>query len=339
MFKSARIKLTTWYLVIIMMLSITMSVGVYRQVLWLTERALAFNEQKIKIKIQAFSPEDRAFFEREEFQKPINDETVKEIREDALLFLALVNLSLLIFAGGLGYFLAGKTLTPIEEMLEKQKKFVADAAHEVKTPLTAIKTTLEVQLRNKNLTLEDAKKSMKDVLEEVDELSVLSLKLLEESKYTSGMVKLEKVLLNKKIEDVLKTFDAKIKSKKLVVNLELKNDFYATGDKKSIKELFSILIDNAIKFNMENGFIKIAGQNSGQNIILEFTNKANLIPEKDLARIFDRFYKSDQSRGEDEGFGLGLSIAKEIVTKHGGGITVRNNDDESVSFIVYLLRA
>ena len=156
-----------------MVLSISMSISVYQQVLRSTERALDFHEQKIKIKLQGIN--------LEEFQKPINEETVREIREDTLLFLSIVNLALLIFAGGLGYFLAGKTLTPIEEMLEKQKKFVADAAHEVKTPLTAIKTTLEVQLRNKNLTLEDAKKSMKDVLEEVDELSVLSLKLLEES--------------------------------------------------------------------------------------------------------------------------------------------------------------
>jgi signal transduction histidine kinase len=321
-----------------MLLSVSFSAGVYQQVASSTERALIFHERKIDSRLKDFGI-DRMDNPPPQFQKIINEETAKDILDHTLVFLIVMNFLILVLSGGLGYFLAGKTLAPIENMVDKQKKFVADAAHEIKTPLTAMKTMLEVQMRNRNLNVENAKQSMGDVLEEVDSLALLTARLLDESKYQNSPVVFEKIFLNELFDSVLKKFDEGIKAKNLFISKDFTDDLFIKGDKKSIRELLSILIDNAVKFNVDGGKIDIKGQILDKNqIVFTISNAGEGIAEKDLNKIFDRFYKASKSRTRknDSGYGLGLSIAKEIVEKHDGNISVESDKDET-SFSVVLL--
>lgn len=336
-FESARIKLTSWYLIIIMLLSLSFSAGVYQQVASSTQKALVFHERKIDSRLKDLGL-DMIEPPPPQFQKIINQETAKDILDHTLIFLIIMNFLILVLSGGLGYFLAGKTLAPIEEMLDKQKKFVADAAHEIKTPLTAMKTVLEVQMRNKNLSVEEAKKSMNDVLEEVDSLTFLTARLLDESKYQNSPMVFEKIFMNELVDNILKKFEEGIKAKSLKIEKNFAEDLFINGDKKSIKELISILLDNAVKFNVDGGKISVEGtQIDGNKISFIMTNTGERIAEKDLDKIFDRFYKASKSRTRknDSGYGLGLSIAKEIVEKHDGNISVDSNKD-GTSFNVSL---
>src|SRR4030042_6455251 len=168
MFHSARIKLTLWYLLIIMAISVLFSLIIYRVQSNEPERVLLRQRTLI----------ERGGFLRPGFGPPeLEPEILEEARRRLMLNLILINLGVLIISGGAAYFLAGRTLEPIEKALENQKRFVADASHELRTPLTTMKTELEVNLRSKGL-VEEAKKILESNLEEVDKLGYLSDKLL-----------------------------------------------------------------------------------------------------------------------------------------------------------------
>jgi len=131
MFKSARIKLTAWYLLIIMFISISFSFVIYRGLM---------------SEVHRFSRMQRSRFF-------VDEDLITEIQRRAIFGLGTINTIIFITSGALGYFLAGKTLSPIQEMVEEQNRFISDASHEFRTPLTALKSSFEVNLRDKNLSL------------------------------------------------------------------------------------------------------------------------------------------------------------------------------------------
>lgn len=135
-----------------MVVTVSFSAAAYRSTTRQMERALEMQERRMKNRF--FNIPNPPFPPNEPI---IDKDTVRQIEKETLTRLLLINVLILVGAGMPGYWLAGKTLKPIEEMVEKQKKFTADAAHELKTPLTAIKTDLEVNLRDKNLDLKKAK--------------------------------------------------------------------------------------------------------------------------------------------------------------------------------------
>lgn len=343
MFKKTRIKLTANYLVIIMIVTLFFSGLVYSSVSTVTNRALLMHERRIELRLQQYQ---RYQAPPENFQRPINEETAREIKSNTLKMLAFINLTILIFAGGAGYILAGITLKPIEEMLKKHKQFIADAAHELKTPLTAMRTDLEVNLRNSKLKITDAKKVMQNTVNDVESLTLLTNSLLKQSKLqdldSAGKKNLEDFEIGKIIDAVLIKLKPKIEQKKIRVNTKLeKNVIYA--EKSSINELITILIDNAIKFNKNDGSIDISVNKNDGKLILSITDTGIGISKKDVPYVFDRFYKADiartKKRGDTidhDGFGLGLSIAKEIVNNHKGSISVESKEDIGTTIMVKL---
>ena len=335
-FKSARIKLTAWYLLIIMSITVSFSAAVYSGTVKTIERALLIHERRVENRLREFPR-----FENppERFQEPINKETLDEIRNKTLALLAVINIFILVVSGGLGYLLAGRTLKPIEEMIEKQKKFIADAAHELKTPLTAIKTNLEVNLRSKKINLAQAKDIIKSTIDDVDSLTHLTNSLLRESRYQNINIgqNLEVLNLKESINKIVKKFEYKAKEKNISIKLHAEN-ILVMADKKGIEELITILLDNAVKFNKINGNIDINLNKKDDLAYLKIKDTGVGIAQKDLPYIFDRFYKADTSRTktEHDGFGLGLSIAKEIVEKHKGKITVISSPGKGSEFTVTL---
>src|SRR4030042_2622870 len=227
MFRSARIKLMSWYLAIIMAITLAFSSVVYFSVAQATERALEAQRRRVEIQVRRIYPPVNLDAPRE--LPNFNIETLHEIRERTLVILGLVNIVVLVISGGVGYFLAGKTLKPIEEMLNKQKRFISDAAHELKTPLTAMKTDLEVTLRDKNFNPQKAKTAISDTIEEVDNLHKFVNKLLQQSKYQNGvgngadLEAFDTVNCQKILQNVVKKLDKIAKQNGGSINLNTKS--------------------------------------------------------------------------------------------------------------------
>ena len=316
-----------------MIITLSFSAVVYSSTINRTQRALETQEKRMRNRIYSIPspqvPPSEALLDEQEIQ---------EIKRDTLTTLGVINAFILIIIGLPGYWLAGKTLRPIEEMVEKQKKFVANAAHELKTPLTAIKTNLEVNLRDKKLDLKKAKKIMENTIEDVDSLTLLTNSLIKQSRYQNYSNEKQDIFeLKELIERVIKK--VKPEADKKGIKIELSgNDIQIKGTKESISELITIFVDNAIKFSKEKGSVKIHLEKNNECASIKIKDNGNGIDKKDIPHIFDRFYKSDtsRSRSQNDGFGLGLSIAKEIAESHGGKISVKSERGKGSKFLIKL---
>lgn len=342
MFENARIKLTGWYLLIIMGVSIFFSGTIYTFVSTDLERRLFMNELRNKAsewgldfprrfprRMEDLNPETL-----EKLRKTFVSNELNEARKILLGRLAIVNGIVFVISASLGYFLAGKTLKPIEEAMKKQEQFVSDASHELRTPLTSLRTDFEVSLRDKKLKLKESKKVLKDGLGDIVKLQELSDRLLVLAKNGNGMVK-EDFNLKKLIEEEIKKLNKFAKKKKIEIKQDLKN-IEIKADKVKIAELVRILVDNAIKYSKSGGKIWVKLFENKKYIIFEIKDKGIGISEHDLTHIFDRFYRVGEARSGNDGFGLGLSIAKKIVKEHKGRIEVESKLKKGSRFIVKL---
>lgn len=330
MFETARFKLTAWYLLIIMVISCAFSLVIYRETAREVERGLRAQQVRIWAQQGFFAPP----FANIDADQDLLTEELGQLR----LVLFLANLGILVVAGGAGYFLAGKTLTPIETMLEEQKRFVADASHELRTPLTAIKTEIEVAARNKSLDLIGAKKLIKSNLEEVNKMQSLSDYLLQLSRYQSNAFKLpaEEVDLQGVVSRAVDKLEPIAKMRGVVIKLDIA-PVRVSGNKDSLVELVGILLDNAIKYSQPKKQIIVAVEPAPGGANVSVQDFGTGIKASDLPHIFDRFYRADSSRGKSltPGYGLGLSIAKSIVDLHKGKISAQSSPAGSI-FKVFL---
>ena len=261
-------------------------------------------------------------------------------RRFALQFL-IINGGILFLAGTAGYFLAGKTLQPIEVMVDEQKRFVADASHELRTPLTSIKTEVEVALRDKKLKLVDAKELLKSNLTEIDKMKYFSDNLLALSRYeASGRdLSMEDVDLAEAVRQAIERNAPQAREKKISIKEDL-SAVTVKGNPQSLVELISILINNAIKYSPEGKEVRVSVRIKGKKAVIEVRDQGIGISEKEIPHIFDRFYRADSSRNKTivDGYGLGLSIAKSIVDAHKGEIKVESEVGKGSRFIVVLPR-
>ncbi len=331
MFENARIKLTAWYLAIIMVISLLFSFGIYSMInneFHRFERLRVFirEDQDIHPYIQTFqAPRER-----------IDPTFIQESRRRLIVSLVSVNILIFVLAGGAGYFLAGRTLRPIKEMVDEQNRFVSDSSHELRTPLTSLRSEIEVALRNKRLGLTDAKEVLKSNLEEVMSLQTLSDRLLElaQNGESLNQVSMQKVSLSNVVQDAIKKVSASAKAKQIKIENSAQ-DSKVLGIPDRLTEVFVILLDNAIKYSKVKGKVEIESKKTDGKIEVSLTDYGAGISKEDLPHIFDRFYRSDKSRTE-KGFGLGLSIAKKIIEGHGGEITVESKPDKKTTFTVSL---
>ncbi len=329
MFKKARLKLTAWYLLIIMALSLSFSAFIYKSITLEFERRLLAIERRMDFGIRRFAPPP------EQLEYLVDDLAVAKLK---LLFILLyTNGVIFIFSFISGYFLAGKTLKPIEYTLEEQKRFIADASHELKTPLTVMKTSMEVALRNKKLDLKSAKKALKETIEETDNLSKLSNDLLSISRLGHNNIQFEKVESENAINSVVMKFGPLAEKKKIKINKTLDNVSF-NASKDYFEKLITILIDNALKYTKNGGEISVRSEVDKKYLKIIIKDNGIGIAKDDLPRIFDRFYRADSSRSKENvsGFGLGLSLAKQIVEIHKGSIAVVSEEGKGSTFTVKL---
>jgi len=339
MFHSARLKLTAWYLLIIMAISISFSAFIYFGAAREYDRIIRIEQYRVGHLTPPGIISQRPPGELDVFSlSPQQDnELVEWAKLRVLEALFGINAIILFLSALSGYFLAGRTLRPIKNMLDEQNRFITDASHELNTPLTALKTSLEVNLRNKKLNLETAKEVLESNLEDVNSLQSLSEELMGIIMYQkqNGNFKIVKVNLS----DIIKTAAEQVKAladkKRIAIKIDAPKTFIM-GDQKSLKELFVILLDNAIKYTDSRSPIKLTVKKEDGEIKVMVKDGGVGIKKEDLSHIFDRFYRADRSRTKQRvgGYGLGLSIAKRIVTLHNGNIRVDSESGKGSTFAV-----
>lgn len=327
MFQETRLKLTVWYLIIIMAISLLFSMVIYSLVVQEFSRF-----EKMQEKAQSNFPRHRLPPEFQQYliQGQTSRDVINKAKVGLLINLGVLNFILLFGAGVASYFLSGKTLKPIKKSMEDQNRFISDSSHELRTPLTSLRTEIEITLRNKKLSLSEAKKTLNSNLEEVISLQNLSNNLLELAQ-NGKLINKNKMedfdLLNSANEAIKKVNKfSKTKQIKIINSIEKQN---ISGIENRITEVFTILLDNAIKYSPKKSVIEISSKKSSDKIEVLIKDHGIGIDKVEINKIFDRFYRSDKSRNE-EGFGLGLPIAKKIIEAHGGDITVKSDAKETV---------
>ncbi len=229
-----------------------------------------------------------------------------------------------------------RMLDKIEASFKKQKVFIQNASHELNTPLTVIKTKIDILRQKKTVTKEEYAETVDLIDNEVMRLSKLTEELLiisdiEENK---GKVKFGKVYAGKVLNKILKLFDNQIQAKGLNVRKVFKGNNIVMGSEIQIEQLFFNLIDNAIKYSIEGKEINIIIEDKKDSGLLNcsITNESEEIKELDLKNLFGRFYKTKTATVK-KSFGLGLSISKRIVENHNGKIKVNyDNKKKKVTF-------
>ncbi|ADQ15171.1 sensor histidine kinase [Halanaerobium hydrogeniformans] len=229
-------------------------------------------------------------------------------------------------------------LDRLERAFKKQKQFVSDASHELRTPISVIKGYVDLLNRwgkEKPKVRDEAIKAIKKETENMKQL-MENLLLLARGD-DSELIKNEELFnLNNLIKEIIKEF--KLLKDDIEINFQEKAEINFWGDKNLFKQLIRIFIDNSIKFTSNSENIKLMiDKTETSNCIISIEDKGQGIAAEDLPHVFDRFYQADKSRTrKKEGSGLGLAIAKEIVDSYNGEIDVESTEGEGTTFRIYL---
>jgi len=234
--------------------------------------------------------------------------------------------------------ISGKVIQPVIKNIERQKRFVTDAGHEIKTPLAIIAANAEVL----EITYgEDpgAKEWLGSITHQIERLNTLVHSMLRLSKMDEENVilKEEDFSLSEAVESTALSFSPLVKSKNKSLRMKVADGIFIKGDENNIRELVTILIDNAVKYSSEDSEISVTLGKRGKGGIIEVENRCDNFSREELEKLFERFYRTDSSRSsENSGYGLGLSIAKAVVEAHKGTIDVSLNNENEIKFTVIL---
>ena len=338
MFHRARIKLTLWYLLIIMTVSVSFSTVIYTMINREFERFARSQRFKIEQQLQKESAIERFRIQNETPPPPIMDpELIKETRQRLIWNLVIINGLICILSSALGYLLAGKTLRPIQTMIDEQNQFITDASHEFRTPLTSMKSAIEVALRDAKKTVKDTNIVLEDNLKDIGKLQSLSDQLLALAQFQkpNGNAVMKHVSLESCVKTAIHHVEGLRKAKTITIK-QSSVDGNILGHEHEIIDCLVILLDNAIKYSAANDTVTISIQKKHSAFECIVKDNGIGIAKKDLPHIFDRFFRSDEARTKKGagGYGLGLAIAKKIVERHNGTIDVESTLGKGSAFIL-----
>jgi len=220
-------------------------------------------------------------------------------------------------------------ITEIRRLETVRSDFIANVSHELKTPLTSIKGFVETLLDGALDEKENSHEFLKIVYDHAERLNNLVNDLLSLSYLESKDIILKKSVFNlrQQVEEVILGFGSQLKKKNIKISDEIPHNISISADKNRIVQVLTNFIDNAIKFNREKGTIRILNEDAGAKMKILIEDSGVGIPEKDIPRIFERFYRVDKARSRElGGTGLGLSIVKHIVELHGGEVGVQSSE-------------
>lgn len=249
------------------------------------------------------------------------------------------------FAGMLAVFLlliffSGRIVKPVSESYEKQKRFITDAGHEIKTPLTIIDADAELVGLDcgENEWLEDIRKQTKRLTALTNDLIYLAK--MEEGQKSSTKIEFP---LSDVVEETAESFRARAVNENKKLDIDIQPEITYCGDEKAIRQLVSILVDNAVKYSdgIKIISVKLEGQGGTSKLSkgfrLQVFNSCEHIEPESVKHLFDRFYRAEQSRNSQTGgYGIGLSVAKAVVDAHKGKITADTADGKSLRITVVM---
>lgn len=321
MFESARLKLTLFYLAILLAFTLTLTVSF--RVIFENEYIRSNNAQRTGVQrlfSDVYEPGPRPYADFADLQ----DNQAGLVRQRLNRDFVLVNVTALALGGLLCYWFAGRTLKPIEEAHQAQARFASDASHELRTPLTNLRLENEVFLRQKSFSQAEARDLINSNLEEVQRLETLSANLLALTQYGNEQLKVKSTQIRQIANEAIKMKRKMAAPKKVTIHNETK-PATIIGHRESLAEAISILLDNAIKYGPEGGSVTVGGKRADDHYLLWVQDQGAGIPEADMPHIFDRLYRGDKARSSKvSGYGLGLSLAKIIAKANNAEIKARN---------------
>lgn len=319
-------KLTFLYVSIIMLVSIGFSIAVYETSQNKVEQTIIRQSNllsEVAPLLSGINEQERIDLILEESER-----NNAELRTD----LILVNTLILIASIAVSYYINRSSLKEIEDTQDAQRRFIADASHELRTPLTAMKSSIEVAIRKK-VKDRESKQILLDNLEEIDSLEQLTESLLALAKTDDKKLKLVDVSILELVQEAVSKVSKLAKDMNVNLKVEIEEDNRLRCDQDLIEEVLVILLDNAIKYSNPDTTITIKSDfTNGKS--LSITDQGIGIPASSIPHIFDRFYRVDNSRtkNQSKGYGIGLSIAKEIMTLHNATIEVESNRKNGSTF-------
>lgn len=268
-----------------------------------------------------------------------------QMLKNLVFTLFLVGIVMLFVIFGVSLYFADKAILPIQEAWEKQKQFVSDASHELKTPLAIINANSDALLANQEEAVKNQEEWLNYIETEKEWLGYIKSEANRMAKLIGNLLYLAKTEdtnanvvympfnISNTVNNVILSMEAIIFENDINLSYAIEPDITAKGDLEQIKQVVMILIDNAIKYTNEKGYINITLKKAKRHIIFTIQNSGNGIAKQDLKKLFDRFYRADPSRArESGGYGLGLPIAKAIIERMGGKLYATSVENESVAF-------
>lgn len=237
-----------------------------------------------------------------------------------------------------GFWLAGRTLSPIRRSLETQRRFVSDASHELRTPIATVKANNELLLRHPEQTVEANLDQVEAIATETDHMARLVSDLLTLARADEGQLEVakERVDLAEVVAELVRDIQPLAQSRGVALEAEA-GPAPVEADRARLRQLVMILVDNAVKYTPAGGSVKVGSRKVGKRVELVVADTGPGIAPEHHARIFDRFYRVDTARArKDGGTGLGLPIARWIAEVHGGQIQVDSATGRGATFTVRL---
>lgn len=244
-----------------------------------------------------------------------------------------------IIAAMIGWFLAGKALIPVKRSWQQQEEFVANAAHEIRTPLTVIQTNLDVVLSSPDTKIAENMKWLDNAYTETEHMGRLISDLLLLAQVDGSEIKLDNKAfdLSALLIEISIQMEPVAQNQDLLFLWEIDPGMILKGDKWRIRQLFMILLDNSFKYTPPGGNVKITARRSRDKIEILVQDSGIGISKEDRERIFERFYRADKARSRTQsGTGLGLSIAQWIIHVHRGSILLQSELGSGSCFTVIL---
>lgn len=252
---------------------------------------------------------------------------------NTLIISALLFLASMVVIALISLWLSGFAVKPVKKAWQQQKQFVADASHELKTPLTVILANNNIMMTHKNNKVSEETQWLESTEEEAQHMKQLIDQMLFLAKSDAGNnnIQFSDVDISEIIEGTALNFEPVAFEREILIQTDIDPEVKVHGSSMQLKQLAHILIDNAVKYSSDKSDITIKLKKSGEQITFTVNNFGNEIPPEELEHIFDRFYRAEKSR-TTKGYGLGLSIAQNIVESMNGKLTAESNKENGTTF-------
>jgi len=317
MFSAARLRLTLWYLAILGAIVAVLSLVIYRIL-------VSLQDSELHALGVAHRQGIASLFARDEGSL-------------AVQILAL-DAGVLILATLGAYVLAGRTLEPIEQAMDRQQRFAAAASHELRTPLTVLRGNMEVALLNRR-TLEEYEDILRRAAAEATRMGVLvaDLLVLARTQHDAGMLTLDLLDMGEIAREAAEGIRPLAEHKRQSLEVKLDRSLLVQGDALKLRQAVSILLDNAVAYTPAEGAIQVTGRRERHHVIVEVRDTGHGIAPEHLPRLFEPFYRVDTARtGDAAHTGLGLALAAWIARAHHGQISVESQVEVGTTFTLKL---